>query len=92
MGVYHDFGDDLRAATTRAAARIEEAVAYGEGFKVRPHRGTGHPDILPGLRSVTNKGFVFYFRIDEPLGEVRILAAFFGGADHLRTMADRLQH
>jgi hypothetical protein len=33
---------------------------------------------------------VFYFEIHEPSSDVRILAAFFGGADHRRRIADRL--
>jgi hypothetical protein len=41
---------------------------------------------------VTDRSFVFYFEIDEPLAEVRILAAFSGGADHRRQILHRLRH
>jgi hypothetical protein len=41
---------------------------------------------------VTNKSFVFYFEIDEPSSAVRILAIFFGGADHRRQILDRFRH
>jgi hypothetical protein len=41
---------------------------------------------------VTDKSFAFYFEIDEPTSEVRILATFFGGADHRRQILDRLRH
>jgi plasmid stabilization system protein ParE len=89
---YRDFGDDLESATERAAARIGEALAYMWTFESRPHRGTEHPEIRPGIRTVTSNRFVFYFEIDEPLFEVRILAVFFGGANHSQQILDRLQH
>ncbi|MEA2776871.1 MAG: toxin ParE1/3/4, partial [Acetobacteraceae bacterium] len=59
-------------------------------FAAHPHCGTEHPKIRPGIRTVTNMSFVFYFEIDEPSSEVGILAIFFGGADHRRIM-DRLR-
>ena len=90
--VYQKFGDDLESATERAAARIDEALVYMRTFESRPHRGTDHPEIQFGIRTVTSKQFVFYFEIDEPLSEVRILAVFFGGANHSRQILDRLRH
>ena len=39
---------------------------------------------------MTNKNFVFYFEVDEPSSEVRVLATFFGGADHRRQIMQRL--
>ncbi len=89
---YQEFGDDLENAMERAAARIDEALAYMRTFAAHPHRGSEHPKIRPGVRTVTNKSFVFYFEIDEPSSEVRILATFFGGADHRRQILDRLRH
>jgi toxin ParE1/3/4 len=77
---YHEFGDDPENAMARAAARIDEALAHMRTFAARPHRGTEHPKIRPGVRTVTNKSFVFYLEIDVPSSEVRILATFFGGA------------
>lgn len=90
--VYQDLGDDPESATGRAAMRIGEALAYMRTFEIRPHRGTEHPEIRSGIRTVTDKSFIFYFEIDEPRLEVRILAVFFGGADHRRQIQDRLQH
>jgi len=90
--VYQEFGDDLEFAMERAAARIDEALMYMRTFAGHPHRGTEHPQIWPGIRTVTNKSFVFYFEIDEPSSEVRILATFFGGADHRRQILDRFRH
>jgi plasmid stabilization system protein ParE len=89
---YQEFGDDLENAMERAAARIEEALAYMRTFATHPHRGTEHPTIRPGIRTVTNKKFVIYFEIDEGASEVRILATFFGGADHRRQIMDRLRN
>ena len=51
---------------------------------------TEYKDIRLGIRTVTNKNFIFYFEIDEMSTEVRILAVFFGGVDHRRQMVDRL--
>lgn len=89
--VYQEFGDDLDSAVERAAIRIVAALAYMRTFEIQPHRGTEHPRIRPGIRSVTDKSFIFYFEIDEAMSEVRILATFFGGADHRRQILDRLQ-
>ncbi len=89
--VYQEFGEDLEPAMERAAARINEAVAYMRTFATRPHRGTEHPGIRPGIRTVTDKKFVFYFEIDEASSEVRILATFFGGADHRRQIVERFR-
>jgi plasmid stabilization system protein ParE len=90
--VYQELGDDLEDAMDRAAARIDSALAYMQTFASRPHRGTEHKALRPGVRSVTNKSFVFYFEIDELLFAVRILATFFGGADHRRQILDRFLH
>ena len=89
---YRNFGEDEESATSRAAARIKEALIYLRSFAVHPHRGTEHPEIRPGLRTVTNNRFIFYFKIDESLAEVRILAVFFGDLDHQRQMLERLKN
>lgn len=90
--VYQDFGDDLESAAERSAARLDEALAYMRTFEFRPHRGTEHPEIQSGLRTVTSNKFIFYFEIDEPLSEVRILAVFFGRANRDQQILDRLRH
>jgi len=89
---YQDFGDDLNSAVARAAARIKQALGYLETFEARPYRGTEYPQVRPGLRTVTNNRFIYYFEIDEPRSEVRILAVFFGGMDHQKQILERLQH
>jgi plasmid stabilization system protein ParE len=61
-------------------------------FATHPHRGTEHPTIRPGIRTVTNKNFVIYFEIDKASFEVGILATFFGGADQGRQIMDRLRN
>ena len=88
---YQEFGDDLEHAAERAGVRVDEALVYMRTFATHPHRGTEQPKIRPGIRTVTNKGFVFYFEIDELASEVRILATFFGGADHRRQILDRFR-
>ncbi|HXP97404.1 MAG TPA: hypothetical protein VN809_11880 [Telmatospirillum sp.] len=90
--VYQDLGDDLESAVERAASRIDEALAYMRTFEDHPHRGTEHPEIRSDIRTVTCKRFIFYFEIDEPLSEVRVLAVFFGGVDHRQQILDRLRH
>lgn len=90
--VYQDLGDDPDNAADRAAARVDTALADLRSFASHPHRGTEHPEIRQGLRTVTSNKFVFYFEIDEKMTEVRILAVFFGGADHSRQILDRLLH
>jgi plasmid stabilization system protein ParE len=88
---YQEFGDDLENAAARAATRIGDALAYLRTFAVHPHRGTDHPAIRHNVRTVTTKGFVIYFEIDEAVLEVRILAIFFSGADHRRQIMHRLR-
>jgi plasmid stabilization system protein ParE len=89
---YQEFGEDLGSAMERAATRIEDALAYLRTFSTHPHRGTERPTIPPGIRTVTNKNCVIYFEIDEASSEVRILAIFFGGADHRRQIMDRFRN
>lgn len=90
--IYRDLGDDPGTASERAAARIGEALAYMRTFAAHPHRGTEHPEIRSGIRTVTSKRFIFYFEVDEARSEVRLLAVFFGGVDHGRQILDRLRH
>jgi plasmid stabilization system protein ParE len=89
---YQAFGEDIDNAVERAAARINEVLAYMRTFTTHPHWGTEHAKIRPGIRTVTNKSFVFYFEIDEMASEVRIFAVFFGGVDHRQQIMDRLRN
>lgn len=88
--VYRDLGDDEESAAERGFARIVAALDYMRTFETHPHRGTERREIRPGIRTVTNRNFIFYFEIDEKAVEVRILAVFFSGADHARQILDRL--
>jgi len=89
---YRQLGDDLESSTERAANRIGDVLAYMRTFESHPHRGTEHPDIRSGIRTVTSSKFIFYFEIDEPSSEVRMLAVFFGSVDHRWQILDRLRH
>jgi plasmid stabilization system protein ParE len=89
---YQEFGEDLETAVERSAARINDALAYMRTFVTHPHRGTEHPKILPGIRTVTAKNFIVYFEVDDLSSEVRILAIFFGGVDHRQQIMDRLRN
>jgi plasmid stabilization system protein ParE len=89
---YQEFGEDLQTAVARASARIDDALAYMRTFVTHPHRGTEQAKIQPGIRSVTNKNFIFYFEVDDLSSEVRILAIFFGSIDHRRQIMDRLRN
>jgi len=87
---YQEFGEDLKTSVKRAAARIEDALAYMRTFVTHPHRGTEQAKIRPGIRTVTSKNFIFYFEVDVQTCEVRILAIFFGGVDHRQQIMNRL--
>ncbi len=89
---YQEFGEDLESAVERAAARVDDALSYMRGFVTHPHRGTEHAKIRPGIRTVTNKNFIFYFEVDDQSSEVRILAIFFGVVDHRQQIVDRLRN
>jgi plasmid stabilization system protein ParE len=89
---YQEFGEDLESAVERAAARIDDALSYLRGFVTHPHRGTEQAKIQPGIRTMTNKNFIFYVEVDDQSSEVRILAIFFGGVDHRQQIMDRLRN
>ncbi len=89
---YHEFGEDLENAVERAAARIDDALVHMRTFVTHPDRGTEHAEIRPGIRTVTNKNFIFYFEVDDLSSEVMILAIFFGGVDHRQQIMDRLRN
>ncbi len=89
---YQEFGEAFEPAVERAGARIDDALVYLRTFVTYPHRGTEHANIRPGIRTVTNKNFIFYFEVDDLSSEVRILAIFFGGVDHKQQIMDRLRN
>ena len=89
---YQEFGEDFESAVERAAVWIDDALSYMRSFVTHPHRGTEHAKIRPGIRTVTDKIFIFYFEVDDLMSEVRILAIFFGGIDHRQQIMDRLKN
>ncbi|MEQ1707731.1 MAG: type II toxin-antitoxin system RelE/ParE family toxin [Terricaulis sp.] len=87
---YMEFGESADEADERAAKRVEGIEAAMERLAAHPHQGTLHPELMPGLRSVTKDRAVFYFIVDEEARTVRVLAVFFGGREHQREMLMRL--
>jgi toxin ParE1/3/4 len=87
---YISFGEDAETALTRAEARVQSIREDIIGLGKHPHCGTLHDEILPGLRHVTIGQAIVWFEIDDGTPLVRILAVFFGGQDHVRTMLIRL--
>jgi plasmid stabilization system protein ParE len=85
-----DFGETAASAIDRAEERVQTIRADIEGLSKAPHRGTLHDDILPSLRHTTLGRAIIWFDILEEKNEVRILAVFFGGQDHMRRMLVRL--
>lgn len=55
-----------------------------------PHRAVSQADLLPGVRSLTRGGAIFYFDIGEAENLGRVLAVFLAGQDHRRSMLVRL--
>ena len=87
---YISFGDSREDAITHALDRVTAITDDIEMLCEAPYRGTLHDDILPGLRHLTLGKAVIWFDIVEDCLEVRILAIFFGGQDHIRHMLARL--
>lgn len=84
------FGEPFDRAKQRAAKRVAKIEDAMETLAAVPHQGTLHPNIVPGLRSVTKERAIFYFMVDDAAHVVRVLAVFFGGQDHQRDMLKRL--
>ena len=82
--------NSLEGALERAAARVRAIEDDMERLGRAPFQGTLREDLRPGLRQVTKRRAVFYFTVDEAAEQVRVLAVFFGGQDHLAEMLRRL--
>ena len=87
---YIAFGENLESALDHAASRVREIRADAERLLLAPHRGERHDDILPGLRHLAIGRAIYWFDADDARETVRVLAAFFGGQDHVRHMLARL--
>jgi plasmid stabilization system protein ParE len=87
---YQDFGEPSAQASQHAATRVDAIIANAERLAVAPIRGTGHDDLLPGLRHLALDQAIYWFLVCEEEAEIRVLAVFFGGQDHQRHMLVRL--
>ncbi|MGI9451493.1 MAG: type II toxin-antitoxin system RelE/ParE family toxin [Geminicoccaceae bacterium] len=87
---HRDLGDSLENAFAKAAARIRAIANDMEALGRTPFQGTLSPEMMHGLRWVTKNRAIFYFHVEEEAATVRVLAVFFGGADHRRKMLARL--
>ena len=87
---YQAFGDTLAEALDRAAARVRAIEDDMERLGRTPFQGTRREELRPSLRQVTRNRAIFYFEVDEAAEELRVLAVFFGGQDHVAQMLRRL--
>lgn len=87
---YQALGDPVAEAVERAATRVRAIEDAMEALGAAPFQGTLRPEFLDGLRQVTKDRAVIYFVADEATGQVRVLAVFFGGQDHLARMLRRI--
>jgi plasmid stabilization system protein ParE len=85
-----DFGESIEDACHSAQQRIQGVELAMARPGTAPHQGTRRDDLMHGLRQVTKARAIFYFTVDEALGNVNVLAIFFGGRDHQRHLLKRL--
>ena len=69
--------------------RIEAIITAAERLATAPLRGESHDDLLPGLRHLALDRAVTWFRPRAEQREIQVLAVFFGGQDHQRSMMVR---
>ena len=65
--------DDSAQLPVRAGERIRDAFSYMQGFATYPYRGTVHPELQGDIRHVTDKGFIYYFEIDELVARIEAI-------------------
>lgn len=87
---YRNLGDGSLQAFDSADARIRKIEEAMTRLGALPHQGTLCENILPRLRRVTMDMAILYFIVDDEDLEVRVLAVFFSGQDHLRHIVERL--
>jgi plasmid stabilization system protein ParE len=90
VAAYQASGDAPAEALGRAADRVRAIEDDMERLGRAPFQGTLREDLRPGLRQATRNRAVFYFELDETAEEVRVLAVFFGGQDHIARMLRRI--
>lgn len=79
-------------ALDRADGRVRTIEDAMMQLGAIPHHGTLCEDVMPRLRRVTKNKAILYFIADDELAEVRVLAVFFSGQDHLRHIVERLDN
>ena len=87
---YCDLGDGIAEALDRADGRVQAIEHAMMRLGAVSHQGTLCEDVMPRLRRVTKDKAILYFITDDELAEVRVLAVFFSGQDHLRHIVERL--
>lgn len=87
---YCNLGDGFPEAFDRADARVRKTEDAMTRLGTVPHQGTLCEEVLPRLRRVTKDMAILYFIADDEPLEVRVLAVFFSGQDHLRHIVERL--
>lgn len=85
------FGDDDARAFERAADRVRDVREAMAALGMAPHQGTLRPDLGARVRSVTKGRAILYFEALDEAERVHVLAAFYGGQDHLAVMTARLR-
>ena len=88
---YIAFGNSVERATETACERIVQIEKDIELLSRFPHQGTLHPEFGLATRNVTKRSVIFYFDVDHENETVSLIAAFFGGQDHLRHMRNRIK-
>lgn len=83
------FGNSVERAAESARDRLLKIENDIEALSRKPHQGTLRPELGPNRRNVTKRNVVIYFKIDDETRTVSLIAAFFGGQDHLRHMRNR---
>ncbi len=87
---YRSFGESVEAALDHCEDRIREIRRESDRFSASPNRGEHQEDLLPGLRHLAIDRAIYWFDVNDEEQQVRILAVFFGGQDHVRHMLTRL--
>lgn len=85
-----DFGYDRQSATRLARDGIATMLTLAARLAAIPYAGTHHPNLLKGIRHVSIKHCVFWFRPDEETKTIEIFAIFRGGQNHFRHILARL--
>ena len=87
---YVALGEAFPEAFDHAEARIEAIEMELASLARAPYQGTLSPELGPELRHVTKNRAIFYFKVDDELQLILVLAVFFGGQDHGEHILRRL--